>query len=248
VWDATVDGRLLHFHLAGINNQNFIMRDEETGTWWQQVSGEAILGPLKGHRLKSVFHDEISFGLWKHEHLQGRVLRPDERILANKGYAPADWEQRMAKAPVVQGTDKDHRLEPRALVVGITLGPKTIAYPLSALQKQSPIMDFIGDVPVVIAVGVDNRSVRAFERMVDGRRLEFFKTAEGLKGIESAKSSTPAYQLLDAETGSIWNFEGKATSGPLAGRQLKRIPVLEDYWFDWRIYHPDTGVYQIGSQ
>jgi hypothetical protein len=37
----------LNFHLAGINNQNFIMRDEETGTWWQQVSGTAIQGPLK---------------------------------------------------------------------------------------------------------------------------------------------------------------------------------------------------------
>ena len=38
VGDA-VDGRRLHFHLAGINNQNFIMQDEETGTWWQQVTG-----------------------------------------------------------------------------------------------------------------------------------------------------------------------------------------------------------------
>jgi hypothetical protein len=33
VWETTVNGRVLHFHLAGINNQNFIMRDEETGSW-----------------------------------------------------------------------------------------------------------------------------------------------------------------------------------------------------------------------
>jgi hypothetical protein len=52
VWETTVDGKPLHFHLAGINNQNFIMRDEETGSWWQQVSGEAIHGPLKGRRLR----------------------------------------------------------------------------------------------------------------------------------------------------------------------------------------------------
>ena len=54
MWETTIDGRTLHFHLAGINNQNFIMRDEETGSWWQQVSGEAMLGPLKGRRLKPV--------------------------------------------------------------------------------------------------------------------------------------------------------------------------------------------------
>ena len=244
-----MDGRALHFHLAGINNQNFIMRDEETGTWWQQVSGEAILGPLKGHRLKGVFHDEISFGLWKREQPQGRVLRPDERILAAKEYAPSDWEQKMDRVPVVSGTDKDPQLPPRALVIGITVGKKSTAYPFSALLQQSPIMDLIGDVPVVIVVGEDKRSVRAYERTVDGRRLEFFKTGEDAKKAADPKA-TPAsgFQLLDAETGSVWNFEGVATAGPLAGSRLKRVKVLEDYWFDWRIYNPDTAVYKLGPQ
>jgi hypothetical protein len=38
-------------YLAGINNQNFLMRDRETGTWWQQISGRAIFGKLKGASL-----------------------------------------------------------------------------------------------------------------------------------------------------------------------------------------------------
>jgi hypothetical protein len=32
VWTRQVDGITLTFRLAGINNQNFIMRDEETGS------------------------------------------------------------------------------------------------------------------------------------------------------------------------------------------------------------------------
>ena len=55
-------------------------------------------------------------------------------------------------------------------------------------------------------------------------------------------------QLIDAETGSTWNFEGKAVSGSLAGRQLKKVYVLEDFWFDWRLYHPDTAIYEIGPR
>ena len=97
MWEANIDGRTLHFHLAGINNQNFIMRDEETGTWWQQVTGTAIFGPLKGRQLKPVFHDEVSYPIWKQEQPQGRVLRPDEGILAGKGYPPADWEAPSAR-------------------------------------------------------------------------------------------------------------------------------------------------------
>ena len=210
------------------------MRDDETGTWWQQVSGKAIQGPLKGKQLKGVFHDEISFSIWKREQPQGRVLKPDERILASNQYAKSDWETRVGAMRVVEGTDIDQRLAPRTLVVGVSVGGKSVAYPLTALQKQSPIIDMVGSVPIVIVLGDDKRSVRAFERTVDGRRLEFFQ-----------KTENNEVQLIDAETGSTWNFEGKAIAGPLSGSQLKKVFVLEDYWFDWRIYHPDTTIYTL---
>jgi hypothetical protein len=235
VWETTVDGRVLHFHLAGINNQNFIMRDEETGTWWQQVSGKAIHGPLQGRQLKQVFHDEVSFAIWKRESPQGRVLKPVESVAAANQYEAADWETRVGRMRAVAETDIDKRLAPRTLVLGIEVAGKSVAYQLSALQKQSPIMDTIGSVPIMLVLGNDHRSARAFERVVDGRRLEFFQ-------------QTTDQQLIDAETGSTWNFEGRAVAGPLAGLQLKKVFVLEDFWFDWRIYHPDTTIYELGPR
>ena len=210
------------------------MRDDETGTWWQQVSGKAIQGPLKGKQLKGVFHDEISFSIWKREQPQGRVLKPDEKILASNQYAKSDWETSVGAMRVVEGTDIDQRLAPRTLVIGVSVDGKSVAYPLTALQKQSPIIDTVGSIPIVIVLGDDKRSVRAFERTVDGRRLEFFQETDNNQ-----------IQLIDAETGSTWNFEGKAIAGPLSGRQLKKVFVLEDYWFDWRIYHPDTTIYTL---
>ena len=212
------------------------MRDEETGSWWQQVSGKAIHGPLQGRQLKSVFHDELSFELWKREQPEGRVLKPDTRIAEANEYDPADWEARVGRMRVVDGTDVDKRLAPRTLVMGVIVDGKSVAYPLSALQQQSPIIDMVGSTPIVVVLGNDRRSVRAFERTVDGRRLEFFQKTEGA-----------GFQLIDLETNSTWNFEGKATAGPLAGRQLKKVFVLEDFWFDWRLYHPDTHIYALGQ-
>jgi hypothetical protein len=242
VWESTVDGRALKFHLSGINNQNFIMRDEETGSWWQQVTGEAIIGPLKGRHLKPVPHDEVSFKTWKREEAQGRVLRPDERVTASGQYAPADWEEHVARMPVTSGVAADVRLEPRTLVVGLDLGGSSKAYPLSALQKQSPILDRLGGVAVLIVIGEDQKSVRAYQRSVEdpggGKRiLELF-----------AKPDASPLILVDAQTGSEWDFSGAAISGPLIGKQLEKIPVLEDYWFDWRAYHPATYVYTPGEQ
>ena len=237
MWETTVNGRVLHFHLAGINNQNFIMRDEETGSWWQQVTGEAIQGPLKGQTLRPVFHDELTFGLWKREKPDGRVLRPNDQMAQAGNYAPANWEERMAKVPVATSAQIDKSLEPRTLVIGLTINGSAKAYPLDALVKQSLILDDVGGVPIFIVLGDDKRSVRAFERSVDGRKLEFL-----------VKPNTTSLVLVDAETGSEWDFTGKATGGQLSGRQLKKVAILDDYWFDWMTYNPKTRVYNLGDR
>jgi hypothetical protein len=231
-----VNGRQLNFRLAGINNQNFIMRDEETGSWWQQVSGACIQGELKGTKLAQVFHDELTFGLWKREKPNGRVLRPDEKILAAGKYE-SDWESQIGKMPVNVSHELDKTLEQRALVVGIKVNGEAKAYPMSALEKQSPIIDRLGGKQIVVILGADKKSVRAFDTEIDGRKLEFF-----------IKPDAPDFQLTDAETASVWDFSGKATSGLLAGKQLQKIASLKDYWFDWKIYNPNTAVYDLGNR
>jgi hypothetical protein len=234
VWESEVDGRKLTFHLAGINNQNFIMRDAETGTWWQQVSGKAIHGPLKGKGLNQVYNDELTFALWKRENREGRVLKPEERV--KDKYETSDWEEKYANLRVVTPVDPQDKLLPRTLVAGLEINGKGVAYPLHLLEKQRLILDNIGSMPIFIVLGDDNKSVRAFERTVDGRTLEFF-----------VKSDTLPIQLIDAETQSSWDFTGRAINGPLTGKQLKKIMALKDYWFDWKIYHPDTRVYTLGE-
>ena len=213
------------------------MRDEETGSWWQQVSGECIQGMLKGEKLKSVLHDELTFAVWKRENPNGRVLRPDSKILAAGEYESADWEQKVEKMPVRVSQQLDNTFEPRALVIGINVNDETKAYPTSALEKQSPIIDKLGGRDIIVVLGADKKSVRAFERTVDGRTLEFF-----------TKPDASDFELVDAETGSVWDFTGKAVSGELAGKQLTKLSVLKDYWFDWKTYHPNTKIYNLGNQ
>ena len=206
------------------------MRDEETGSWWQQISGEAIQGSMKGQKLAPVDFDEISYGIWKRENPDGRVLRPE----AEKQES-ADWEAQVAKMPVRVSAQLDDALEPRALVVGVEINGKSKAYPFSAIEKQSPILDTVGGKDIVIILGEDGKSVRAFERELDGKTLEFFVKPE-------------TKEIVDAETASVWDFSGKAVSGALAGKQLKKIAVLKDYWFDWKTYHPETQLYRLGAR
>lgn len=230
MWSRTVDGRVLTFRLFGINNQNFIMRDEQTGTWWQQVTGEAIQGALAGRRLSPVFHDEISFGVWRRERPQGRVLRPAPGTRVES----ADWESEVRRLPTVTPRAAGDPLEPRALVVGVTVNGKSKAYPFALLRAQSPLMDTLGGRPIAIVVGDDGESVRVFERLLDGQRLELY-----------ARPGRPL-RLIDAQGGE-WDFAGRALAGAWAGRELARVRALKEYWFDWKTYQPTTTVYMLGA-
>ena len=231
-----MDGRVLHFRLWGINNQNFIMRDDETGSWWQQVTGECIFGELKGRRLKLFDHDELTYATWRREGEGGRVLRPDPKIAAANRYESADWEQRMQRVPVATTlADPDEKLPARTLVVGGEAGGAAKAYPVDALARQNPVLDRVGDAPVLVLLAEDGKSVRVFDRRLDGRALEFFQRPD-------------SRELVDAETGSVWDFTGAAVGGALRGKRLTRVQPVKDYWFDWKKYHPDTGVYLLGER
>jgi Protein of unknown function (DUF3179) len=79
----------------------------------------------------------------------------------------------MAKVPVATSAKLDKALPPRTLVIGVKVNDKACAYPFESLLKQSPILDEIARVPIMLIPGEDRKSVRAFERTVDGRKLEF---------------------------------------------------------------------------
>jgi hypothetical protein len=254
VWTRTVNGRVLHFYLAGINNQNFLMRDKETGTWWQQITGKAIYGPLNGATLALVLSDELTFGEWTAEVSDGKVLAPVAKYA--KEY-DSNWEPGVAKLPVVisfPGTE----LKSRDVVVGLEVGGASRAYPWDTLVKQSPVVDHVHGTPLLLAVGPDGKSFRVFVSRIDGKDAEFFlkgnaegdpatttvAEAQDKKKAAAAAATTAPWLLLDTATASEWNFQGCAVLGASKGKCLDRVPALKDYWFDWRNYHANTSIYR----
>jgi hypothetical protein len=221
VWARTVNGLVLTFHLAGINNQNFLMRDEETGTFWQQISGRAISGPLSGSQLAPVHSDELTFALWRSEAPNGTVLKPLTKDAGD--YETKDWDVRMAKVRTVLDFPNSG-LKSRDLVLGVELFGASRAYPVERIFAAQVIEDRLGGKPILIVAGSDKKSIRVFQA-----QPEFYRAGD---------------VLMDAETGSEWNFSGCAVQGKRTGTCLKAVDALKDYWFDWRNYHPDTTIFK----
>jgi hypothetical protein len=245
VWRAEIDGQRLRFHLAGINNQNFLMRDEETGTYWQQISGIAVAGPLAGRQLSLVPSDELTFALWKSENPGGTVL--DDLPMYVPEYAPDNWDVRMAKAPTVL-SHAQNGLKARDLMLGIRAFGASRAFRYDTVLKEKLIQDHVGAEPIILIVGPDDQSVRVFQRRIPSveRLPEFYRVSA--KEGQQAPSSPAGALFLDDLTGSAWNFQGCAVSGASKGRCLGRVEVIKDYWFDWRQYNPGTTVYGLPAR
>ena len=230
MWSRRVEGRTLHFRLAGINNQNFIMRDDETGTWWQQVSGCAMHGPLAGHCLAPILWDEVTFAVYRAEHPDVEVLRPDAATSAD--YDSRRWEEEIDELPTTLPVSDADPLQPRDMVVGIADGAAALAFPADEISGRTVLLGKVGTMPVAVVLHPDGRSLRCFDRRAGDQTLELFLSTE-----------TDPPVLLDGKTGSAWDFTGLAIAGPLEGSRLRQINCLKDYWFDWKNYHPATEVY-----
>lgn len=77
VFERRVGGQATTFGVSGkLRNSDMVMYDRLTETWWQQFSGEAIVGTQAGERLRIIPSRLESFERFAGRHPQGQVLVP----------------------------------------------------------------------------------------------------------------------------------------------------------------------------
>ena len=62
VFEPIVNGKRETFRLVGMDHFNAMLEDATTKSWWQQATGEAIAGKLKGEQLPEVLSTQTSLG------------------------------------------------------------------------------------------------------------------------------------------------------------------------------------------
>jgi hypothetical protein len=229
-FDPVVGGRRLTFEQRHIFNGTITLDDRETGSVWSPYLGTAIRGPLEGKRMGMV-------PLWQMEWRAWREMHPDTRVLADGlGSREGHGSNHTIGSPQVgPGMRRsmarwDDRLPHNTLVLGVTGNGGGRAYPLEALRKRSGVIeDVVGGVPIVAFLHVAEGSygAAAYDRRLGGTTLTFEPGPGG---------------PVDRETGSLWNVEGRAESGPLAGRALRFVPSHVSEWYIWATNFPGIDI------
>ncbi|MBC8280320.1 MAG: DUF3179 domain-containing protein, partial [Chloroflexi bacterium] len=89
VFERTVNGLVLDFGTSGnLRNSDLVMWDRQTESWWQQLTGEAIVGRLAGTKLNFLAAPIVSWQDFKTLQPEGLVLSKDTGFDRRYGDTP----------------------------------------------------------------------------------------------------------------------------------------------------------------
>jgi hypothetical protein len=115
-------------------------------------------------------------------------------------------------------------------VVGLARGSAKRAWPFDELARQPLVNDEIRLLPVHVFYAPECGTALLYDRRVDEQALTFQRRGE---------------DVVDRESGSQWDLStGRATLGPLAGRQLETIPGIVSFRDTWKQFHPETSEFK----
>lgn len=163
VYDPVVNGQRLTFQVVAVKRRNMIMRDRQTGTLWQQGTGEAIYGAFKGTQLTFLDAQQMSPGDWI-------ALYPETLVAQAKPDAPKGRLSRKALGRMLRitnvlmapgETDIGTELPLREAIFGLSLNGQDKAYPVSELRLQPEFDDRVGDEAVTIRYDPKSGAINA---------------------------------------------------------------------------------------
>lgn len=143
VFRRKVAGKVLDFGTTGkLRNSDLVMYDRQTESWWQQFTGEAIVGTMLGTTLDTVPARLESFERFVKRYPKGKVLVPNNptgRSYGRNPYAGYDT----ARQPFLYRGEMPEGIEPMARVVVIEVKAKRVAVSLALLRKKGQMT--VGD-------------------------------------------------------------------------------------------------------
>ncbi|HEY3083390.1 MAG TPA: DUF3179 domain-containing (seleno)protein [Chloroflexota bacterium] len=237
--DRRLGDRVLDLGTTGnLRRSDLVMWDRQTESWWQQVTGEAIVGELAGQRLRALPAQIVAWQDFAAAQPDGRVLSRETGFSRSYGVNPYVGYDRIDQPPFLFKGPTDGRLPPMERVVAVDAGGGPVAYPFSVLQErrvvQEPGMVVLyqpGTASALdqsqIARSKDVGAAAVYRPEVDGRALTF-AWRDGA--------------FADAETGSRWTLLGACAEGPLAGRRLEPVAHANPFWFVWAAFKPETRI------
>jgi hypothetical protein len=240
------DGPVYDFGTTGnLRHSDLVMWDRQTESWWQQFSGDAIVGELTGAHLTFLPAQIVSWQAFKEAYPDGDVLSRETGFDRPYGTNPYPGYDDIDSRPFHFDGTTDGRLPPMERVVGVVRGDQGVAYPFPVLQERRLIEDQVDKTSIIVLWAPGTSSAVDTRDVVAGRDIGqagFFSRHLGERLLSF--SPGPGDGFTDAETGSTWDISGLAITGHVTGERLTLIPHTVVFWFAWAAFQPEGRLWQ----
>ncbi len=241
------DGNTYTFGSSGfLFRSNKLMYDRQTGTLWNQLTGEPVLGELVGSGIRLDILPIVltTWGDWLSQHPDTQVLALDTGY--NRPYEPGAaygdyFSYSGTMFPVWQRSDL---LETKDRIFALQLDGIPKAYPVKILAEEQVVNDNIGEVEVVLVatrgqVEVEGSSLRlGVVNYNAGGEVRAYQRAGWIF------AAGPDAGTLSDQNGALWQIGEDGLHGP-DGEFLPRLGGHLAYWFGWYSFFPKTLVYGV---
>lgn len=248
VFDRTLDGVVHDFGTTGkLRLSDLVMYDRQTQTWWQQATGEAIVGALTGAKLAFRAAQIVSLDAFAAAWPDGEVLSRDTGNPRQYGRNPYPGYDTPGERPFLFEGSLNGRVAPKERVVAVGEGEDAIAFPWPALAAVGIATEVVGGEPIVVfwePGTVSALDEALIDESADVGATGVFRPRVGDQALTFERPDGPAGPIVDVETGSTWSITGRATDGPLAGSQLEPVVHGNHFWFAWGAFAVGTRVWQ----
>ncbi len=177
VYDRRIDGETLSFsNTSALHQADLVMVDRETGSYWWQVAGRSIVGPLTDVELTVLPSSVERWSDWSASNPLGSVLSrlPGEERLPNPFLGLAQRiDNGLRPLQVDSDVLNDRRLSPGSTVVVAEFDGSVVAWPISPARTS---VSKVGDRSLVIrsdGTGASITDERSGERIPTRTSLWF---------------------------------------------------------------------------
>ena len=245
VFNRTLNGMPINFGVSGLlRNSDMVMYDQLSESFWQQFTGEAIVGDFTGTKLEVIPSQIISLEQFKFNYPDGLVQSRDTGFDRPYGMNPyTNYEDESSKPFLFKG-NLDNRLPPNEKIVGIKIQDSSKAYPYSITANKNVINDnFSGKELVIFHIPGTLSSM-------DAKYIEDSKDV-GSTGVFNRSVNDTALtftyengNIIDQESRSEWTITGKCISGEFEGKHLEKINHGDYFSFAWFAFRPESIIFK----
>ena len=244
-FNRMLEGRVFDFGVSGnLRNSDLIMWDRQTQTWWQQLTGEGIVGELAGHQLPFIPVSIISWDDFKSANPDGLVLSRNTGFNRPYGSNPYSGYDRVDRPPFLYEGDLDGRLLPKERVAAIEIGDVSAAFPFPVLETERVVNYPVNGTDVVVFFKPGTVSALDRALIIDSNDIGSTGIFDANMGGHKLTFSLQNGEFVDDQTGTVWSILGEGLEGEMAGKSLTPIVHGNHFWFAWGAFNPDTLIYR----